>query len=113
MRLFIPCNMDWRLIVPGETGWERVDWAQAREVRLRPGQGAAVALPDGVWQGQYRLSSADIIQAAQALTGHALAARQAELSQGFAPLPACACGWPMRSRGLGRTYIHGCKDAPL
>lgn len=87
LRLFIPCNMDWRLIVPGETGWERVDWAQAREVRLRPGQGAAVALPDGVWQGQYRLSSADIIQAAQALTGHALAARQAELSQGFAPLP--------------------------
>ncbi len=73
LRLFIPCNMDWRLIVPGETGWERVDWAQAREVRLRPGQGAAV--------------TADIIQAAQALTGHALAARQAELSQGFAPLP--------------------------
>lgn len=79
--------MDWRLIVPGETGWGDVDWAQAREVRLRPGQGAAVTLPDGVWQGRYRLTPQDVLQAAQALTGHALAARQAELSQGFVPLP--------------------------
>ena len=87
MRPFIIFNMDWRLIVPGEMGWGDVDWAQAREVRLRPGQGAAVTLPDGVWRGRYRLTPQDVLQAAQALTGHALAARQAELSQGFAPLP--------------------------
>ena len=87
MRPFIIFNMDWRLIVPGETGWGDVDWAQAREVRLRPGQGAAVTLPDGVWRGRYRLTPQDVLQAAQALTGHALAARQAELAQGFVPLP--------------------------
>jgi len=83
---FIPCNMDWRLIVPGETGWDAVDWTEVREVRLRPGQGTAVAMKDEVWRGRYRLSPQDIIQAAQALTGHALAARQEELSRGFVPL---------------------------
>ncbi len=86
MRRFIPCNMDWRLIVPGETGWDAVDWTEAREVRLRPGQGAAVAQKDGVWYGRYRLTPQDVLQAAQALTGHALAARQEELSRGFVPL---------------------------
>ena len=79
--------MDWRLIVPGETGWGDVDWSLAREVRLRPGQGAAVTLPDGVWRGRCRLSPQDVLQAAQALTGYALAARQEELARGFAPLP--------------------------
>ena len=78
--------MDWRLIVPGETGWEAVDWTEAREVRLRPGQGAAVTLRDGVWHGGYVLSPQDVLQAAQALTGYALAARQEELSRGFVPL---------------------------
>ena len=86
MRRFIPCNMDWRLIVPGETGWDAVEWTEAREVRLRPGQRAAVALSDGVWHGGYVLSPQDVLQAAQALTGHALAARQEELSRGFVPL---------------------------
>ena len=86
LRRFIPCNMDWRLIVPGETGWDAVDWTEAREVRLRPGQSAAVALSDGVWHGGYVLSPQDVLQAAQALTGHALAARQEELSRGFVPL---------------------------
>lgn len=79
--------MDWHLVVPGETGWDAVDWTRAREVRLRPGQGAAVTLPEGIWHGSYRLSPRDIFQAAQALTGHSLAARQEELSQGFVPLP--------------------------
>ena len=78
--------MDWRLIVPGETGWDAVNWTEAREVRLRPGQGAAVTLRDGVWHGQCVLSPQEILQAAQALTGHALAARQEELSRGFVPL---------------------------
>ena len=78
--------MDWRLIVPGETGWDTVDWTQAREVRLRPGQAAAVTLPDNVWRGSYLLSPQDVFQAAQALTGHALAARQDELAHGFVPL---------------------------
>lgn len=86
MRRFIPCNMDWRLIVPGETGWDAVKWSEAREVRLRPGQGAAVTLGDRIWQGEYRLSPRDVLQAAQALTGYALAARQEELSRGFVPL---------------------------
>ena len=86
MRRFIPCNMDWRLIVPGETGWDAVDWTEAREVRLRPGQGAAVTLKNGGWHGQYVLSPQDVLQAAQALTGYALAARQEELSRGFVPL---------------------------
>ena len=86
LRRFILCNMDWRLIVPGETGWDAVDWTEAREVRLRPGQGAAVALKNGGWHGQYVLSPQDVLQAAQALTGYALAARQEELSRGFVPL---------------------------
>ena len=78
--------MDWRLIVPGEPGWEDVDWGQVREVRLRPGQSAAVALGRGVWRGSYVLSPRDVFQAAQALTNHSLAARQEELSRGFVPL---------------------------
>ena len=79
--------MDWRLIVPGETGWGEVDWAQAREVRLRPGQGAAVALAGRTWRGSCRLTPKDVLQAAQALTNYSLAARQEELSRGFVPLP--------------------------
>lgn len=86
MRSFIPCNMDWRLIVPGETGWDAVDWTEAREVHLRPGQGTAVTLRDGTWQGSYVLLPQDVLQAAQALTGYALAVRQEELSRGFVPL---------------------------
>ncbi|MBR3106956.1 MAG: Flp pilus assembly complex ATPase component TadA [Clostridia bacterium] len=78
--------MDWRLIVPGEPGWDEVDWAQAREVRLRPGQSAAVTLAGDVWRGSYVLSPKDVLQAAQALTNHSLAARQEQLSQGFVPL---------------------------
>ena len=74
-------------MVPGEPGWGEVDWALAREVRLRPGQGAAVALAGKTWRGSYRLSPKDVLLAAQALTSHSLAARQEELSQGFVPLP--------------------------
>ena len=85
-RPFIPCIMDWRLIVPGEPGWGEVDWGQAREVRLRPGQSAAVALAGSTWRGSRRLSPTDVLQAAQALTNHSLAARQGELCQGFVPL---------------------------
>lgn len=79
--------MDWGLIVPPEPGWGQVDWGQAREVRLRPGQTAAVTMKDGLWRGTYRLSPEDIMQAAQALSGHGFAARQEALCQGYLPLP--------------------------
>ena len=74
------------MIVPGETGWEDVDWSQAREVRLRSGHAAAVILSEGIWRGKHRLSPMDVFHAAQALTGHSLAARQEEMTQGFVPL---------------------------
>ena len=95
--------MDWHLIVPREPHWGQVNWAEAREVRLRPGQPPSVLLGASRWQGAYSLTPADVTQAAQALTGHALAARQAELCAGYVPLPGGhrlgVCG-VMGSRGL-------------
>lgn len=79
--------MDWQLIVPEETGWasSRVD--EAWEVRLRPGQPVLAVKPGGVWRGSHVLTPSEVTQAAQALCGHEMAARQRELSEGFLPLP--------------------------
>ena len=85
--------MDWQLIVPGEPGWGQVDWASAREVRLRPGQAALVWLGSHSWRGSHVLSPQDIYRALQALSGHSLAARQEESALGFLPLPGgCRLG---------------------
>jgi stage III sporulation protein AA len=79
--------MDWRLIVPGATELREVDLSEAREVRLRPGQPIWALMPDRIWQGTHSLAPEEVFQAAQALSGHALAARQRELRSGFLPLP--------------------------
>ena len=79
--------MDWRLIVPGAAELADVDFSAAREVRLRPGQPVTALLPGGWWRGVTALTPAEVTRAAQALSGHGLAARQRELSEGFLPLP--------------------------
>ena len=63
-----------------------MDFSQAREVRLRPGQPVSAVFPWGTWMGSHRLTAAEVSQAAQALSGYALAAHQAELAAGFLPL---------------------------
>lgn len=80
-------SMDWRIIVPAEALLAGKDLSGAREVRLRPGQPVEALLPEGRWQGKTLLSPQDILNAAQALTDHGLAARNRELAQGYAPLP--------------------------
>lgn len=79
--------MDWQLIVPAEAGWGASGVERAREVRLRPGQPALAVKPEGLWRGTHILTPAEVTQAAQALCGHEMAARQRELAQGFLPLP--------------------------
>ena len=79
--------MEWRLIVPGETGWTSSGLEKAFEVRLRPGQPAVVIKPGGIWRGTHILSPMEVSQAAQALCGYEMAARQRELTEGFLPLP--------------------------
>ena len=79
--------MEWRLIVPEERGWASSGVEGAWEVRLRPGQPAVAVKPDGIWRGTHILSPAEVTQAAQALCGHEMAARQRELTEGFLPLP--------------------------
>ena len=79
--------MDWKAVVPGEKNWAQVDFSQAREVRLRPGYPAAVLLRKEVWRGEHALRPEEVAQAAQALSGWSLAARQKELANGFLPLP--------------------------
>jgi len=79
--------MDWHLIVPGAPETRNVDLTQAREVRLRPGQPIWALMPEGAWQGTHRLTPEEVFQAAQALSGHGLAAHQRELRSGFLPLP--------------------------
>lgn len=78
--------MDWQSIVPMERALKDTDLSRAREVRLRPGQPLQALLPGGVWQGVHPLTTSEILQAAQALSGYALAARTQELRQGFIPL---------------------------
>ncbi len=79
--------MDWQLIVPEEKGWDSSGVEGAWEVRLRPGQPVLAAKPGGVWRGSHILTPAEVTQAAQALCGHEMAARQRELTEGFLPLP--------------------------
>lgn len=78
--------MDWEAIVPREKTWAQVDWNQAREVRFHAGGPAVVFSGAGIWRGQYVLTAEDVAQAAQALSGYGLAARQKELREGFLPL---------------------------
>lgn len=66
---------------------ETVEFGAAREIRMRPGQPLEAYFPNGLWQGDHALSPAEILRSAQALSGHALAARQMELAKGFLPLP--------------------------
>ena len=75
------------MIVPGENSWAGVHWESAREVRLRSGQPVMVCGADGVWRGSHNLTPTEVVQAAQALTHHSLAAHRKELEQGFLPLP--------------------------
>ena len=79
--------MDWHLIVPGETGWADSGVEGAWEVRLRPGQPVLAVKPEVVWRGSHILTPSEVTQAAQALCGHEIAARQRELTEGFLPLP--------------------------
>lgn len=67
-------------------GGEEADFSQAFEIRLRPGQRMYALFPWGIWQGDHALSPAEIAHAAQALSGHALAARREEMARGFLPL---------------------------
>ena len=79
--------MDWHLILPAETGWGRADWEAAREIRLRPGRPVSFLGPKGMGWGTHPLSPEEIFRAAQALSGHRLAARAEELREGFLALP--------------------------
>ena len=79
--------MDWQEIVPGAEERSGVDLSAAREIRLRPGQPVWAALPGGCWQGRHPLTPQEVTQAAQALSGHSLAAQQEALAQGFLALP--------------------------
>lgn len=96
----IPFAMDWQLIVPEAKELAGVDLSEAREIRLRPGQPVTAWLPAGVWRGSHRLSPAEVSRAAQALSGHALAARREAAAAGFVPLPGghrlgiCGCMGP-------------------
>ena len=109
--------MDWQLMIPGTEGIPPQILAEAREVRLRCGAPAAVCTGTGTAWGTRRLTAGEVVRAAQALSGHALAARQREIARGFLPLPgghrpgvcgvmgpeglwespACACAWPGRN----------------
>ena len=73
--------------MPEETGWASSGVEGAWELRLRPGQPVLVVKPDCIWRGTHVLSPAEVTQAAQALCGHEMAARQRELTEGFLPLP--------------------------
>ena len=77
--------MDWKKVLP--LGEVDADFSQAREIRLRPGQRMCACFPWGLWQGDHPLSPEEIRCAAQALSGHALAARREEMARGYLPLP--------------------------
>ena len=108
--------MDWQLIVPGEDAWRESVMREAWEVRLRPGQPVTALGPGGVWRGSHTLTAEEVTQAAQALTGHSLAARRAELEQGFVPLPGghrlgvCG-GWGGEISSLCVRMVHEIKGA--
>ena len=74
-------------MVPAAAELAEMDLSAAREVRLRPGQPVTALLPEGLWRGRHVLTPQEVTQAARALSGYGLAARQRELSAGFLPLP--------------------------
>ncbi|MBR6186521.1 MAG: stage III sporulation protein AB [Clostridia bacterium] len=73
--------------MPGEAVFSQVDWTRAREVRLRAGSPVFVLCESGPKQGARPLTAREVSQAAQALSGYGLAARQKELRRGFLALP--------------------------
>lgn len=78
--------MDWmKVLPPGQ--WGNMDFDQAWEIRMRPGHPLLALFPWGSRQGDRPLSPEEIETAAQALSGHALAAHGEQLAQGFLPLP--------------------------
>lgn len=79
--------MDWHLIVPQEGSFTQAETDAAYEIRLRCGQPMLVIGPSGKKQGTHPLSRESIHLAAQALTGHNLARYEAQLQEGFLPLP--------------------------
>lgn len=78
--------MDWQRMIPGAEGIPPRAWAEAREVRLRGGAPAAVCTGNGTVWGNRALTAGEVTRAAQALSGHALAAYQRETAKGFLPL---------------------------
>lgn len=64
-----------------------LDLSAAREIRLRPGQPLMARMENGIWRGEHCLTPEEVTQAAQALSGHGLAAGQRELASGYLPLP--------------------------
>jgi len=83
----IGCAMDWHLMIPGAEGIPQGAWAEAREIRLRAGQPAAVCCGEKREMGRRALTAGEVTRAAQALSRYGLASRQEELAQGFLPLP--------------------------
>lgn len=79
--------MDWHLIVPKEGTFTKAETDAAFEIRLRCGQPMLVIGPEGKKQGTHPLTQENIRLAAQALSGHSLARYEAQLREGFLPLP--------------------------
>ncbi len=79
--------MNWQMILPDAAEIGSIDFSQAREIRLRPGQPLQALFPWGRWQGSHPLSPAEIARAAAALSGHTLAMHREALRQGYLPLP--------------------------
>lgn len=110
--------MDWHLMVPGATELGSVDLSAAREVRLRPGQPIWALLPGGPWRGRHILTPEEVLQAAQALSGHGLAAHRQTLRSGFLPLAGGhrlgVCGVMDESglREVTSLCVRVCHEAP-
>ena len=83
----IRCGMDWQRMIPGSAGIPPEAWAEAREIRLYPGRPVTVCCGEKTILGNRALTPAEVTQAAQALSRHALAARREETARGFLPLP--------------------------
>lgn len=77
--------MDWKKVLPLPEGID-VDWNAAREIRLRPGQPVEALFPRGFRRWGAPLTGQQVLQAAQALSAHGLAAHSQELARGYLPL---------------------------
>ena len=78
--------MNWTMLLPQAPELAAVDLSRAREIRLRPGRPLTATLPEGLYVGAHRFSPEEILAAAQALTGYALAGREREMRQGYISL---------------------------